>query len=42
MTSAVSLRGLRKSFGNLETVAGIDLEVAEGSFVSVIGPSGCG
>ena len=27
MTSAVSLRGLRKSFGNLETIAGIDLEV---------------
>ena len=42
MTSAVSLRGLRKSFGNLETIAGIDLEVEEGSFVSVIGPSGCG
>ena len=42
MTSAVSLRGLRKSFRNLEVVAGIDLEVEEGSFVSVIGPSGCG
>jgi NitT/TauT family transport system ATP-binding protein len=42
MTSAVSLRGLRKSFGALETIAGIDLDVAEGSFVSVIGPSGCG
>ena len=42
MTSAVSLRGLRKSFGNLETIAGIDLEVEAGAFVSVIGPSGCG
>ncbi len=42
MTSAVSLRGLRKSFGTLETIAGIDIEVAEGSFVSVIGPSGSG
>jgi NitT/TauT family transport system ATP-binding protein len=42
MTSAVSLRGLRKSFGALETIAGIDLEVEHGSFVSVIGPSGCG
>ncbi|MEO7370244.1 MAG: ABC transporter ATP-binding protein [Ilumatobacteraceae bacterium] len=42
MTSAVSLRGLRKSFGTLETIAGIDLEIEEGSFVSVIGPSGCG
>jgi NitT/TauT family transport system ATP-binding protein len=42
MTSAVSLRGLRKSFGALETIAGIDLDIEEGSFVSVIGPSGCG
>ena len=42
MTSAVSLRGLRKSFGALETISGIDLEIDHGSFVSVIGPSGCG
>jgi len=42
MTSAVTLRGLRKSFRNLEVIAGIDLEVEEGSFVSIIGPSGCG
>jgi NitT/TauT family transport system ATP-binding protein len=42
MTSAVSLRGLRKSFGNLQVIAGVDLEVEEGSFVSIIGPSGCG
>ena len=42
MTSAVSLRGLRKSFGALQTIAGVDLDIAEGSFVSVIGPSGCG
>lgn len=42
MPTAVTLRGLRKSFGNLETISGIDLEIAEGTFVSVIGPSGCG
>ena len=42
MTSAVSLRGLRKSFGTLETISDIDLEIEQGSFVSVIGPSGCG
>jgi NitT/TauT family transport system ATP-binding protein len=42
MTSAVSVRGLRKSFGTLETIVGIDLEIEQGSFVSVIGPSGCG
>ena len=42
MTAAVSLRGLRKSFGSLETIAGIDLDLDQGTFVSVIGPSGCG
>ncbi len=42
MTSAVSLRGLRKSFGTLETISGTDLDIEQGSFVSVIGPSGCG
>jgi NitT/TauT family transport system ATP-binding protein len=42
MTSAISLRGLHKSFGTLETLADIELDVAQGSFVSIIGPSGCG
>jgi NitT/TauT family transport system ATP-binding protein len=42
MPTAVTLRGLRKSFGTLETISGIDLDVIEGTFVSVIGPSGCG
>jgi NitT/TauT family transport system ATP-binding protein len=42
MTSAVSLRHLRKSFGTLETIAATDLDIEQGSFVSVIGPSGCG
>ncbi|MGZ4699808.1 MAG: ABC transporter ATP-binding protein [Ilumatobacteraceae bacterium] len=42
MTTAVTLRGVRKSFGALETIAGIDLDIDEGTFVSVIGPSGCG
>jgi NitT/TauT family transport system ATP-binding protein len=42
MVTAVTLRGLHKSFGTLETIAGIDLDIAAGTFVSVIGPSGCG
>lgn len=42
MTAAVTLRGVHKSFGTLETIAGIDLDIEQGSFVSVIGPSGCG
>ena len=38
----VRLAGLRKSFGDLEVLRGIDLEVAKGQVVCVIGPSGSG
>ncbi|MBX6382220.1 MAG: ABC transporter ATP-binding protein [Microbispora sp.] len=39
---AVSLRGLRKSFGPVEAVAGIDLDIADGEFFAMLGPSGSG
>ncbi|WP_169978369.1 MULTISPECIES: ABC transporter ATP-binding protein [unclassified Microbispora] len=39
---AVSLRGLRKSFGPVEAVAGVDLDVADGEFFAMLGPSGSG
>ncbi len=42
MAPRVALRGLRKSFGNLEVLRGIDLEVAEGEVICVLGPSGSG
>ncbi|MET1060055.1 MAG: ABC transporter ATP-binding protein [Nocardioides sp.] len=42
MTGAVSLTGLTKSFGDEVAVAGIDLEIGEGEFFSLLGPSGCG
>ena len=35
-------RGLRKSFGDVEVLKGIDFEVAPGEVVCVIGPSGSG
>lgn len=38
----VELSGIRKSFGNLEVVKGIDLNIAKGEFFSLLGPSGCG
>ena len=41
-TAAVTLRGVRKSYGDVDAVAGIDLEVAHGEFFSLLGPSGCG
>jgi polar amino acid transport system ATP-binding protein len=38
----VSVRGLRKSFGDVEVLRGIDLEVSRGEVVCIIGPSGSG
>jgi putative spermidine/putrescine transport system ATP-binding protein len=38
----VRLEGLRKSFGDVVAVAGVDLDVREGEFFSLLGPSGCG
>ncbi|HEY8341233.1 MAG TPA: amino acid ABC transporter ATP-binding protein [Egibacteraceae bacterium] len=38
----MALRGLRKSFGTLEVLKGIDLVIPEGQVVCVIGPSGSG
>jgi putative spermidine/putrescine transport system ATP-binding protein len=39
---AVSLRGLRKTFGPVTAVDGVDLDIAEGEFFSMLGPSGSG
>jgi ABC-2 type transport system ATP-binding protein len=39
---AIEVRGLRKSFGDKEAVAGIDLEIAPGSLAGLIGPNGAG
>ncbi|MFC7529723.1 ABC transporter ATP-binding protein [Actinoplanes sp. GCM10030250] len=39
---AIRLTGLRKSFGAVEAVAGIGLEIADGEFFSMLGPSGSG
>lgn len=42
MTPAIQVVDLHKSFGRLEVLRGIDLEVQEGEVVCVIGPSGSG
>jgi ABC-2 type transport system ATP-binding protein len=39
---AIRILGLRKSFGEKEAVAGIDLEIAAGSFAGLVGPNGAG
>ena len=38
----ISVRGLKKSFGENMVLKGIDLDVHRGEVVSIIGPSGCG
>jgi multiple sugar transport system ATP-binding protein len=39
---ALSIRNIRKSFGTLEILKGIDIEVEAGEFLILVGPSGCG
>jgi iron(III) transport system ATP-binding protein len=39
---AIACRGVRKAFGAVEAVAGVDLTVPAGSLTAVLGPSGCG
>ncbi len=38
----IQVFGLRKSFGEKEAVAGIDLEITAGSFAGLVGPNGAG
>jgi len=42
LPSAVSVTGLRKSFGDKVVLDGIDLDVAEGTIFSLLGPNGAG
>jgi multiple sugar transport system ATP-binding protein/alpha-glucoside transport system ATP-binding protein len=38
----LSLRQVRKSFGNLTILHGVDLDIKSGEFIVFVGPSGCG
>jgi ABC-type sugar transport system ATPase subunit len=40
--SGVQLKGVRKSFGALEVIKGVDLDIKPQEFVVFVGPSGCG
>jgi ABC-type sugar transport system ATPase subunit len=40
--ATLELRNLRKNFGPVEVVPGINLDVSEHEFVVLVGPSGCG
>lgn len=38
----ITVKGIKKSFGPLEVLKGIDLEIGKGEIVSIVGPSGAG
>jgi len=40
--NAVSVRGLRKSYGSAEAVRGIDFEIRTGEVFGLLGPNGAG
>ena len=42
MENIISLRNITKSFGSLQVLKGIDLDIARGEVVSIVGPSGAG
>lgn len=40
--SAISLRDVHKSYGAVEVISSIDLDIDKGEFIVFVGPSGCG
>jgi multiple sugar transport system ATP-binding protein len=40
--AGLALRGVKKSFGDVPVIRGVDLDVADGEFCVFVGPSGCG
>ncbi len=39
---SVALKNIRKSYGAVEVLHGIDLDIQDGEFTVLVGPSGCG
>ena len=41
-TNSVSIRGLAQSYGSLQVLKQLDLDIPDGEFLVLLGPSGCG
>ncbi len=40
--ASVTIRNVRKAFGNVQIIHGVNIDIADGEFVVLVGPSGCG
>ena len=40
--ASVTIRDVRKSYGAVEVMHGVSVDIEEGEFVVLVGPSGCG
>ena len=40
--ASITLKGLKKSYGNAHVIKGVDIDIQDGEFVVFVGPSGCG
>src|SRR6478609_4556652 len=40
--ASVTIHSVKKSFGHVPVLHGVDIDIADGSFTVLVGPSGCG
>ncbi|CAH2405369.1 hypothetical protein MES4922_40207 [Mesorhizobium ventifaucium] len=40
--ASVEIRDVYKSFGSVEILHGVSIDIVDGEFVTLVGPSGCG
>ena len=40
--ASVGIRGVKKQFGAVQIIHGVDIDIEDGEFVVLVGPSGCG
>uniref|UniRef100_UPI000A84D1BC ABC transporter ATP-binding protein n=1 Tax=Rhizobium ecuadorense TaxID=1671795 RepID=UPI000A84D1BC len=40
--ASIALHNIRKSYGTLPVIHGVDVDIEDGEFIVLVGPSGCG